>query len=448
MNNMTEGNPFRVLFLFSLPMIASNLLQQFYNLADSMIVGNFLGMNELAAVGTAGSVTAVLVMLASGLSLGASVVIAQFFGAGKQAQIRSCASTILIFSGALGIFLAAAAQLFLRAVLRIIDTPEEIIGDCDFYLRIYFAGCLPMFLYNAVNAVYVALGNSRTPLVFLGFSTVINVALDFLFIAVWKMDVWGAALATVISQMAAMALALIDLPRKLKIFKDEEQARIFDGQLLLTMLRYAVPSALQQSVVSVGSVVVQATINSFGAAVIAGTSAASKVVNAASAVPINFGNALSGYVGQNIGAGKTQRIKPGVRAGILICGSMALVMTAVLELFAEPVIRLFLKEEEDMAAVTAVGARYIRTVGAFLLLFTVYMLVKAVFKGAGDMSWFIFCTLISFIIRLVLTVRFAGRYGTGVIWWSICIGWAVALIVSAARYFQGGWKKKTLIRRE
>ncbi|MBP3569324.1 MAG: MATE family efflux transporter [Lachnospiraceae bacterium] len=446
---MTEGNPFRTILVFAIPMIISNLFQQFYNVIDTLIVGNRLGQNALAAVGSASSITAVFVQLATGLALGGSIVISQYFGGGKIEKIRLCATTSAIFSGMVGLVSTVLLWIFAEPVLLYVKTPVEIVPLGVDYLRFYFLGSVPIFVYNALSSVYTALGNSKTPLKFLIISSVVNVVLDLIFIINFHWGVAGAAAATALSQLLAMVLALKDMPRLLAGFpvvkKANGKARLFEGNLLLTMLRFALPSAIQQSIVSVGSVVVQATINSFGAAVMAGTAAASKVINLAIAIPINYANAYSSFVGQNIGAKKLERIWPGLRSSILCCGAVSLGMTMVLEMFAEPIIRMFLSEGEgDMAQALAVGTEYIRVVGACLVVFAAFMLVKAAFKGSGDMSWFILTTLLSFFIRLVVTVGFAGTFGVDVIWWGFNLGWIISLLLSIGRYVQGGWKKKAL----
>lgn len=196
-----------------------------------------------------------------------------------------------------------------------------------------------------------------------------------------------------------------------------------------------------------GSVIVQATINGFGAVVIAGSAAAGRVVDLATAIPVNYGFALSSYVGQNIGANKYERIRPGLLGSILTCGIISLVMTAIFELFPNEIVSLFVpKTEAALADVLAVGSVYLRVVGAFLIVFTVFMLVKAVFKGSGDMGWFIFVTLLSFFIRLVLTVGFAHVFGVDIIWWAFCAGWVVATLVTIGRYLQGGWREKSVVK--
>lgn len=445
-HKMTEGNPLSTILLFALPMIFSNLCQQLYNVIDTVIVGQRLGTDALAAVGSASSITAVFVQLATGFALGGSIVIAQYFGAGKTEKMWQCTTTSVIFSAGVGLVSTISIWILAKPLLLFVNTPEEIVGMGVSYLRYYFLGCIPIFVYNALNSVYVALGDSKTPLRFLIISSIFNVLLDLLFIIGLQGGVGGAALATAISQLAAAFLAMHDIPKLLAGFEHDKAFPLFDKNLLYTMLRFALPSALQQSIVSVGSVVVQATINSFGASVIAGSAAATKVVNLATAIPINYSNAYSNYVGQNIGAGKEERIWPGLRASVLSCGILSLVMTIVFELFPNRIIGFFIEgTETDIEQVIAVGASYIRVVGAFLVVFSVYMLVKATFKGSGDMSWFILTTLLSFFIRLFLTVGFAHIVGVGVIWWAFCIGWSIALLVALARYLQGGWRKKRII---
>ena len=448
--NMTEGKPFKTILFFAVPMILSNLFQQLYNVMDTIIVGNRLGQDALAAVGSASSITAVFVQLATGLSLGGGIVISQYFGAGKTDKIRLCTTTAAWFSTIVGCVSMVLIWIYARPLLVFVNTPEEIVPMGADYLRFYFLGSIPIFLYNALSSVYTALGNSKTPLKFLIISSIVNVILDFVFIVNFSWGMAGAAAATAISQMVAMALALRDIPKLLSGFPMQTdrngKKKFFDIGLLGIMLRFALPSAVQQSIVSVGSVVVQATINSFGSAVMAGTAAASKVINLAITIPINYSNAYSGYVGQNMGAGKKERIWPGLKSSMLCCGVISLCMTIVLAVFAEPIIRVFLPDTDaDIVRALAVGVEYIRVVGMCLVVFSGYMLVKATFKGSGDMSWFILTTLLSFFIRLVVTVGFAGRFGVDVIWWGFNLGWIISFLVAIGRYIHGGWKKKQLI---
>ena len=442
--DMTKGSPAEVLLAFAVPVILSNLFQQLYNMIDSLIVGNCLGADALAAVGSAGAVTAVIVQLASGLALGASVVIAQYFGAGKKREIRTCMTTILLFAAAVGVLVTLAAQLSAGPILRLIQTPMEIMEDSIGYLTVYFWGSAAIFLYNAENAVFIAVGDSRTPLYLLILASVLNVAGDLFFIIVCSMGVRGGALATTLAQTACTALSTVALERKMRRLGMGKSEHIFDRTEFMRMMRIAVPAALQQSVVSLGNVCVQTVTNSFGPAVMAGCSAAGRAVNLVSTVPINWGNALSNFVGQNMGAGKPERIRDGVRASLLVTGGISLVLVLLMESIPEAMIGWFV-EGDEAAEVIRVGASYLRVNGLFLVVFSAYMVIKSVFKGAGDMNWFICLTLGSLGIRVLCTFLLAPVFGEAVLWWSVAAGWCVSVVPTVLHYLGGSWKKQNLI---
>lgn len=441
--DMTVGSPAKVLFIFAVPIILSNLFQQFYNIIDSLIVGNYLGADALAAVGSVGTITAVIIQLASGLALGASVVISQYFGAGKKREIRICMTTISIFSAGAGVIVTMAAQMFAEDILLLIQTPPETMSDSIDYLTIYFWGSAAVFLYNALNAVFIALGDSRTPLYFLILAFFLNVAGDLFFIIGCSMGVGGGALATTLSQAICTILSLAVLERKMRRIGMGKADRLFDRTEFVRMMRIAVPAALQQSVVSLGNVCVQTVTNSFGPAVMAGCSAANKAVNLVSAVPINWGNALSNFVGQNVGAGKPERISEGVKSSLLVTGVISAVMSAVLELIPERLIGWFVDGKNE-PEVIAVGASYLRAVGFFLIIFSGYMIIKSVFKGAGDMNWFVGVTLGSLGVRVLCAFILAPVFGAPVLWWSVAAGWCVSAVPTVIHYMGGKWKKCSL----
>ncbi len=443
--DMTTGSPAKVLLLFAVPIILSNLLQQFYNIIDSLIVGNYLGADALAAVGSVGTVTAVIIQLASGLALGASVVISQYFGAGKKEEIRVCMTTISIFAAAVGVVVTVLTQLFARDILLLIDTPMEIMQDSMDYLTIYFWGSVAIFLYNALNAVYIALGDSRTPLYFLILAFFLNVAGDLFFILGCSMGVGGGALATTLSQAVCTVLSFVILEKKMRRIGMGKGTKLFDRMEFGRMMRIALPAALQQSVVSVGNVCVQTVTNGFGPAIMAGCSAANKAVNLASTVSINWGNALSNFVGQNVGAGKPERIPEGVKASVRVTGGISVVMTLLLEMYPEQIIGWFV-EGENVQEVILAGASYLRVTAAFLVIFAVYMSVKSVFKGTGDMKWFVGLTLGSLGIRVICAFALAPVVGAPILWWSVVIGWTLAAIPTVIHYMGGKWRNHSLIR--
>lgn len=443
--DMTTGNPAKVLFIFAVPIILSNLFQQLYNIIDSLIVGNYLGADALAAVGSAGTITAVIIQLASGLALGASVVIAQYFGAGKKEEIRVCMTTISIFSAGVGMAMTVLTLFFARNILLLVKTPPEIMGDSINYLTIYFWGSAAIFLYNALNAVFIALGDSRTPLYFLILAFFLNVAGDLFFIIRCSMGVRGGALATTLSQIVCTVLSLVVLERKMQKIGMGKAERLFDRAEFGRMMRIAIPAALQQSVVSLGNVCVQTVTNSFGPAVMAGCSAANKAVNLVSTVPINWGNALSNFVGQNIGAGKPERISEGVNSSLLVTGGISALMIVVLELIPERILGWFV-DGEDALEVIQVGASYLRIVGAFLIIFSGYMIIKGVFKGAGDMNWFVGVTLGSLGVRVLCAFLLAPVVGAPILWWSVAVGWCVSTVPTVVHYVGGKWKEHSLIQ--
>lgn len=436
--DMTEGSPARVLLLFAVPVILSNLFQQLYNLVDSLIVGNYLGPNALAAVGSAGTITAVVIQLASGLSLGASVVISQYFGAGKREKIRVCMTTICLFSVAAGAVVTLLTQVFAEDILRLVLTPEEVMADSIAYLTVYFWGSVVIFLYNALNAVYIAVGDSRTPLYFLILAFFLNVAGDLFFIVNCSMGVRGGALASTLSQAVCTVLSWMVLEWRMRKVDMAHAERLFDRAEFWKMMKIALPAALQQSVVSVGNVCVQAATNSFGAVVMAGCTAANKAISLVSLIPINWGSALANYTGQNVGAKKPDRIRAGVRVSVWVTGLLTAFLVLFLELMPEQIVGWFV-EEDGGAAVVAVGAEYLRATGPFLIIFAVYMVVKDVFKGTGDMKWYVGMTLSSLGIRVAFTFFFAPVLGVPALWWGVCAGWIISAVPTLLHYTSGKW---------
>lgn len=442
--DMTKGSPVRVLFLFGVPVILSNLFQQLYNLIDSFIVGNYLGADALAAVGLAGTITAVMVQMASGLALGASVVIAQYFGAGKWEKIRVCMVTICTFSVGAGILATVLAQIFAKEILLLVKTPSEVMTDSVNYLTIYFWGSIAVFLYNALHAVYIAMGDSRTPLYFLLMAFFLNIAGDLFFIVTCSMGTGGSALATTLSQGICTLLSLLVLEKKMRRMGMKKIEHIFDKVEFVRMMRIAVPAALQQSVVSFGNVCVQTVINGFGPAVMAGCSAANKAVNLVSTIPINWGNALSNYVSQNIGAERPERITKGVQISLAVTGGLSLGMVAVMEWMPEAIIGWFI-EGKGAEEVIRVGAAYLKVTAWFLVIFSEYMILKSVFKGVGDMNWFVGLTLGSLGVRVLCTFFLTPLMGERMLWWSIVIGWCVVFVPAVWHYAGGKWKGQRVI---
>lgn len=443
MRDMTVGSPGRAMLLFTIPMVLGNLFQQMYNLVDSMVVGNFVGADALAGVGISGTVTFLFVALSSGAGAGASVVISQLFGAGKNGRVKSAASTILIGVAVLSVLLSALGLLLCRPILHAMQTPAAVLPEALTYMRVYFCGLLFLFLYNALTSVFNALGDSKTPLYFLIFSSCANVALDLLFVAAFHMGVFGVALATLIAQGVSAVFCYIKLRRVLSALEGERDA-LFDAEILKNICKVALPSALQQSVVCWGMIFVQSLVNGFGAAAATAYTIGGKVDNIAAVPILTLGSAMSTFAAQNIGAKKPERVAQGVRVNLLL--SLAISAAVALGLFfgGEWTVSLFVAAEEE-PQVIAIALSYIRVVSLFYFLMALMKVYAGVLRGAGDMGVFVFSTLANLGVRVAVSYLLAGTWGLPVVWWAIPVGWMIGFLIAFVRYRSGVWKTKKLM---
>ena len=455
--DMTNGSPMRLLLLFALPMMLSSLFQQFYNIVDMLVVGNNIGSSALAAISTSMPVANLFLAAAMGISAGAAVVISQYFGARQISNVKTTINTVLSFAVMAGIVLMIIGVLLSRSVLRLVNCPEEILDDAATYLRIYFLGTVFLFLYNGLNSSYNALGNSMTPLYFLIFSSLLNVALDLVFVIRFRWGVKGAAAATAIAQAVAATLSFFNMRRmmtRLKAPEEEpagesrnEKSKIFDPRVLKTTMRIAVPNAAQSVLVSFSILVIQSAINSFGPAVMAGISAASRVDSLATMPLSTLAGSFGTYAGQNIGAGRVDRIKSGMRSAVLMILTMGVVLFVVLQLFAAKLIGVFVDNQDPgFAEMVAVGSQYVRVIACFAVVFGIFMLLVALLRGTGDMWAFLCAILTNFVIRVVMALFLSPIYGPKMIWWGTVIGWFTGVTITGARYFSGKWKDKAVVR--
>lgn len=443
--DMTVGKPFPTLFKFAMPMVAGNLFQQLYNVVDSMVVGNFVGEDALAAVGTTTSITFLFIAVAIGMGIGCSVVISQLFGAKHMETMKSAISTSLIFMFLLGAGLSIFGLAAHRLILDWLSVPENIFKDAASYLRIYCMGLVFLFMYNILNSVFNALGESRFPLLFLTLSSVLNVVLDLYFVIRLNMGVPGVAWATLIAQGISAVLSFFVLLGHFKRIETKETPKLFDGHLLSRMFRLAVPTTIQQSIVSLGLVFVQGLVNGYGSVVIAGYTAATKIDTIAINPMVQVGNAVSTFTAQNMGAKKTERVGSGLVSGLIISAGISLSLAAVLFFFGESFLNAFMDSKKSMDAIQ-VGIDYIHVVSAFYVLMGTMNVFNGVLRGAGDMKVFMAATLTNFSLRVICAHLFsASSMGASGIWWSIPIGWGAGILISGSRYASGKWKTKKLI---
>lgn len=440
--DLTQGNPGKVLWQFTIPMFISVIFQQLYNIADSIIVGNFAthGEDAVAAVGASYPITMIFMAIAMGCNVGCAVVISQLFGAKRYREMKTAVSTTLLASFTLSLVLTILGMLLSRTMLNMIRTPENIFGDADVYLKIYIGGFTFLFLYNVATGIFTSLGDSKTPLYFLIGSSLSNILLDWVFVALFRWDVAGVAWATFVCQGIACILAMITLQKRLKEVTCDEKPEVFSLPMLKKIALFAVPSILQQSFVSVGNIFIQSLINGFGSSVIAGYSAAIKINTFGITCFGTLGNAISSFTAQNIGGGYNERVKQGLRAGHVM-GLIIGIPFFLFCFFNGPfLIRLFMKEEAAVALQT--GVQFLQIVAPFYFVISMKLTTDGLLRGSGAMSWFMISTFSDLILRVALGYILAVPFGTTGIWMSWPVGWTIGTILSLVFYAKGVWKVK------
>ncbi len=437
--DMTIGNPFKILWTFSLPMLLSSLFQQLYNIVDSIVAGKFIGVNALAAVGASYPITALFIAVAVGSSMGCSVVVAQIFGSKKYTTMKSAISTAIISLTSLSIILTILGSIFCKPLMRLLHTPENIFSDSALYLQIYISGIIFLFLYNTATAIFNGLGDSKTPLYLLIFSSIFNIILDLVFVITFKMGVSGVAWATFIAQGLSSILAIVCLIMRLRKIEVTEKYPYFSSYILKRISRIAIPSIMQQSFISVGQICVQGLVNSYGAIVVAGYSAAFRVHTIALTSMSTMSSALSSFTAQNIGAKKISRVREGYKAAVAITLSICGGILILFLILAPKLIGLFVDSSESIDVIN-VGTEFLRTLAPFYLVVGLKMVCDGVLRGAGAMKDFMFATFSDLILRVALSFILASIIGYSGIWWAFPLGWIIGTALSVYFYYKGTWK--------
>lgn len=442
--DMLKDNPGKSLLIFALPMIIGNLFQQFYNMADSIIVGKFVNEDALAAVGASYSLTTIFIMIAIGGGIGASVITSQYLGAKEYKKMKTSIYTALISFFVLSIFLCVFGLLKNKELLIALNTPHNILDDAHLYLEIYFIGLPFLFMYNILSAVFNSLGKSRIPLYLLIFSSVLNVALDLFMVINLNMGVAGVAIATVIAQGISAVISFIVLIRIIHTYDTgTSHIKKFDESMISKMFLIAIPSILQQSIVSIGMVLVQSVVNTFGSSVLAGYSAGMRIESICIVPMLAMGNAISTFTAQNIGAGQYDRIHQGYRAAYKIIISFSLVIAFIIALFYEPIISIFLEAKSGSEAFH-VGTSYLKFIGYFFVFIGFKSITDGLLRGAGDMFLFTIANLVNLTIRVYIAYKFAPTWGVQAVWYAIPMGWAANYIISFVYYRTNRWKKRAI----
>ena len=437
--DLTVGDPAKVLWKFCLPLFGSIIFQQLYNIADSFVAGKFIGENALAAVGNSYEITLIFIAFAFGCNIGCSVIVSQLFGAKKLGEMKTAVYTTFISSAVVCTVLMLAGTLGCDGLLRLINTPENVFADSKLYLDIYILGLPFVFFYNVATGIFSALGDSKTPFIFLAASSTSNIFMDILFVTAFKMGVAGVAWATFLCQGVSCVLAVLFVLRRLRGVETDEKSALFSFPLFCRIAAIAVPSILQQSFISVGNIVIQGVINSFGSGVMAGYSASVKLNNLVITSLTTLGNGISNFTAQNIGAGKMERVRSGFKAGLKLVWMLCLPIVALYLLGGRMLVNIFMNEPSEAAM--ASGVQFLRIVSPFYFVVSCKLVSDGVLRGAGLMKEFMAATFTDLILRVGLAIALSKALGAVGVWCAWPIGWSIAMVMSVIFYRRGPWEK-------
>ncbi len=430
--DLTVGEPQKVLWQFCMPLFGSIIFQQLYNIADSFVVGKFVGENALAAVGNSYEITLIFIAFAFGCNIGCSVVVSRLFGTKEYGELKTAVYTSLIATGILCGLLMVFGIVGCEQLLHLIRTPEEVFGDSMLYLDVYIWGLPFLFFYNVSTGIFSALGDSKTPFYFLAASSLANIAMDILFVKGLDMGVGGVAWATFLCQGVSCLLAMTVLLKRLKDIPLEGRAVLFSWKLLRKIAVVAIPSILQQSFISVGNIVLQGVINGFGASVMAGYSAAIKLNNLVITSFTTIGNGISNFTSQNVGAGKIDRVRQGFRAGWKLVWIICVPLMLLYVLAGRYLLYLFMKETTGTAMET--GIVFLRIVAPFYFIIAMKLVADGILRGMALMGRFMVATFTDLALRVILAIVLRIPLGAVGIWCAWPMGWVIGMILSVIFY--------------
>ncbi len=443
MNDLTTGKEGKLIFHFALPMLAGNVFQQMYNVVDSIVVGRAIGKEALAAVGANFPFIFALISFVVGIAIGSTVIISQYFGAKKMEQVKRTIDTLYIFMFFAAIAITILGILFAKDIFRLIDLPADVLPEAVQYFKVYALGFIFFFGFQGTSAIMRGLGDSKTPFYFLGGSTMLNIALDLVFVLIFHWGIKGVAAATVISQAAAF-FAIIFYMNRYHKFLDFHPLRMrFDKIIFRKSLKIGLPTGFQQTFVALGFMALYRIVNMFGTSTIAAYSVAIRIDSFAAMPAMNFSAALATFVGQNIGAGKMERIHKGLVATLIMANIVAVVISALALLFAKPLMQIFTKD----AGVVEIGKHYLLIVPLFYMVFATMFSINGVMRGAGDTMVPMFISIISlWFVRIPVSWFLSLKFGAIGIWWGIPVAWFVGLMLAFTYYKTDRWKTKAVMR--
>ncbi len=445
MRDLTNGHEAKVILSFALPLLAGNFLQQAYSIVDSMIVGNFIGKEALAAVGASFPIFYTLIAFTIGIGSGATVIISQYYGAKEIEKVKRATGTIFIFLFYVSIVLTIIGIAASDSLFRLLNVEESIIPLASTYFKIYMLGMVAFFGFNTIASILRGLGDSVTSFWFLLIATITNVGLDILFIVVFKWGVAGAATATVIAHFVAFFIGAWYLNKRHSIIKFKIRDLIFDRELFRQSLRIGLPTGFQQTFIALGLMALIRIVNNFDSSVLAAYTVASRIDSLAAMPALSLSSALAAFVGQNIGAGQIHRIRRGYIVTLLMAWSISIVVMISVYFGGSQLMKLFTQD----AAVIEHGVNYLVIVSSFYIVFSTMFITNGMLRGAGDTLIPMFISMISLWLgRIPLAILLNQHWGENGIWWAIPMGWGIGMTCSVAYYLTGHWKNKSVVKHE
>jgi putative MATE family efflux protein len=444
MKDFTVGNEARLILRFSAPLVMANIFQNLYNIVDSIIVGNVLGKEALAAVGASFPIIFTLISLIIGIGSGAATVVSQYFGARDILSVKRTIDSIFIVFFVSSVLVSVTGITLSEQIFRLLKLPDEVMPDALSYLNIYLSGMFFFFGFSGISSILRGLGDSKTPLYYMMIATVSNIVLDLLFIIVFRWGIEGAAIATVLSQAGAFATAIWHLNRKHEIINLSFRKYVFDRQIFNSCVRIGLPTGIQQSLIAIGMMAILSIVNRFGTNAVAAYSAAIRIDSFVKMPAIAFSSALSSFVGQNLGAFHEKRAISGLRATIVFSIIYCIAITLVIVFFGDTIMLFFTSD----AQVIQIGEDYLIIVSLFYLLFSVMFSLTGFLRGAGDTFIPMIATLISlYIVRIPAATFLSNLIGVNGIWWSEPAGWFIGLAIMVVYFRTGRWRGKVVVKK-
>lgn len=441
--DLTKGKVWKVIVRFALPLLIGNLLQQFYNITDSIIVGQFLGKEALAAVSASFFIYYFIISFVIGVGSGTTVVISQLFGAKLYQKVQLAFSSFFIFMLVGGVTLSIAGIIFAEPVFRLTNTPEEVIPQAVAYFRIYIGGTFLFVTFNSIISILRGVGESVRPMLFILITTILNIVFDLLFILVFEWGIEGAARATVISQGIGMCIALAYVNNTHPLLSIKKQDMLFDWKLFKESLKIGLPTSVQQCAIALGLIALLGIVNSFGTNTLTAYGAAGKIDTIITQAVLTLSGALAAFCGQNIGAGKLERVKKGVRFTMYTNVVLGLLTFTAVYLFGDEMMKVFTKD----ADVVAIGKEYLLIIGGFFIIHGALNVYNGALRGAGDTLFPMITSLVClWLIRIPLAYYLSSWLGRNGIWWAIGFSITIGLIVTFVYYKTGIWKRRCIIK--